>query len=67
MEVRVVYNEERCAQVNRKLGKTKNDDGGNNVALTIGLVFALVGLFTAALVVFLKWRKTTVPAKKPRR
>lgn len=68
-EVNVVYNNERCAQVNRQLERNgdKNDKGGGTIALTVGLVLALVGLFTAAFMVFLKWRLKATSANKQKR
>lgn len=49
------------------LNKKSEDDGGGTIALTIGLVLSLVGLFTASVVVFLKWRKKSGPAKKEKK
>ena len=66
-EVDVVYNKGRCTQINGMLNKKSEDDGGGTIALTIGLVLSLVGLFTASVVVFLKWRKKSGPAKKEKK
>lgn len=68
-EVGVVYNEDRCTQINAMINgnsDSKNEDGGT-IALTIGLVLSLLVLFSASVVVFLKWRKKSAPAKKQKR
>ena len=49
------------------LNKNSKDDGGGTIALTIGLVLSLLGLFAASVVVFLKWRKKSGPAKKAKK
>ena len=66
-EVDVVYNKDRCTQINGMLNKNSDDGSGGTIALTIGLVLSLLGLFTASVVVFLKWRKKSAPAKKHKR
>ena len=63
-EVDVVYNKDRCTQINGMLNKNSEDDGGGTIALTIGLVVSLLGLFTASVIVFLKWRKKSGPARR---
>ncbi len=63
----VVYNKDRCNQINGMLNKNSKDDGGGTIALTIGLVLSLLGLFAASVVVFLKWRKKSGPAKKAKK
>ena len=49
------------------LRKNSDDGSGGTIALTIGLVLSLLGLFAASVVVFLKWRKKSAPAKKQKR
>ena len=49
------------------LRKNSDDGSGGTIALTIGLLLSLLGLFAASVVVFLKWRKKSAPAKKQKR
>ena len=58
----MVYNNDRCDEINRQ--NVDDSKSSGTIALTVGLVLALLGLFTAAFVVFLKWRKKGKPVKR---